>query len=304
MRSEELAFAIDLAAQEGWNPGLHDAECFSAADPDGFLIGELAGEAVGCISAVSYGGRYGFIGLYIVRPEFRGRGYGRRVWQAAMARLRGHNVGLDGVVAQQGNYARSGFRLAYRNVRHRGKAEPAAMHASIRPADDAAHGAIADYDRRIFPERRDVFLRHWLAQPMAGAYVAREGRVLTGIRWSGGAAKAGRSAPWPQMIQSLPDVFTMQLPHTLQLARRFLSTCRKPTRARRRPDRPQSRSRIRDRPNVHELGPGDRTREALRGDDARTGMRSNKKTAGTREQREVKRPPPRFVWWFTGRDVC
>lgn len=180
MRSEELAFAIDLAAQEGWNPGLHDAECFSAADPDGFLIGELAGEAVGCISAVSYGGRYGFIGLYIVRPEFRGRGYGWRLWQAAMARLRGHNVGLDGVVAQQGNYARSGFRLAYRNVRHRGKAEPAAMHASIRPADDAAHGAIADYDRRIFPERRDVFLRHWLAQPMAGAYVAREGGVLTG----------------------------------------------------------------------------------------------------------------------------
>ena len=47
MRREEVAFAIDLAAQEGWNPGLHDAECFFSADPEGFLIGEMDGEPVG-----------------------------------------------------------------------------------------------------------------------------------------------------------------------------------------------------------------------------------------------------------------
>lgn len=174
MRREELAFAIDLAAHEGWNPGLHDADSFFAADAEGFLIGELAGEPVGCISAVSYAGRYGFVGLYIVRPEFRGQGYGWRLWQAAMARLRGHNVGLDGVVAQQANYARSGFRLAYRNVRYRGQAASAVVHASIRPAREVAYEAIADYDYRIFSERRDAFLRQWLTQPMAGAYVARE----------------------------------------------------------------------------------------------------------------------------------
>lgn len=157
MRREELAFAIDLAAHEGWNPGLHDAECFFAADPEGFLIGELAGEPIGCISAVSYAGRYGFIGLYIVRPEFRGRGFGWQLWQAAMARLSGHNVGLDGVVAQQSNYARSGFRLAYRNVRYRGQAGAVAVHASIQPAGEVAYEPIAEYDRRIFPERRDAF---------------------------------------------------------------------------------------------------------------------------------------------------
>lgn len=40
MRREELAFAVDLAAREGWNPGVHDAECFFAADvpsPDYFF---------------------------------------------------------------------------------------------------------------------------------------------------------------------------------------------------------------------------------------------------------------------------
>jgi GNAT superfamily N-acetyltransferase len=180
MRREDLAFAIELAAREGWNPGLHDAECFFSADPGGFLIGELIGEPVGCISAVSYAGRYGFVGLYIVRPECRGQGYGLRLWQAALTRLHGHNVGLDGVVTQQSNYARSGFRLAYPSFRYRGRAEPAAIHASVRPAAEVAFEAIGDFDRQIFPERRDAFLRRWLTQPMAGAYVAEDGGRLTG----------------------------------------------------------------------------------------------------------------------------
>ncbi len=180
MRNKELAFAIDLAAREGWNPGLHDAECFFAADPNGFLIGELAGEPVGCISAVSYAGRYGFVGLYIVRPEFRHRGYGSRLWQAAMDRLRGHNVGLDGVPAQQRNYARSGFRHAHRSVRYQGQAKPAARHASVGSAAEVAFEAISDFDRQVFPERREAFLRPWLAQPMGGAYVAHDGARLTG----------------------------------------------------------------------------------------------------------------------------
>ncbi|MHA3773392.1 GNAT family N-acetyltransferase [Verrucomicrobiota bacterium sgz303538] len=180
MRREELAFAIDLAAQEGWNPGLYDADCFFAADPSGLLIGELGGEAVGCISAVSYAGRFGFLGLYIVRPEFRGHGYGLQLWKAGIARLHGHNIGLDGVVAQQSNYVRSGFRLAYRNIRYRGEAEPAPIHATVRPAAEVPFEAICEFDRKIFPVRRDVFLRHWLAQPMARVYVARDDGRLTG----------------------------------------------------------------------------------------------------------------------------
>ena len=69
---DEMNFAVGLASNEGWRPGLRDAESFYAADPDGFLVGLLDGEPIGCVSAVSYEGRFGFIGLYIVAPEFRG----------------------------------------------------------------------------------------------------------------------------------------------------------------------------------------------------------------------------------------
>ena len=73
MTAADLELALDWAAAEGWNPGLHDAHCFYAADPDGFFLGELDGVPVGSISAVRYGPGFGFLGLYIVKPERRGR---------------------------------------------------------------------------------------------------------------------------------------------------------------------------------------------------------------------------------------
>lgn len=129
MRRDELPVAIEWAAREGWNPGLHDAACFYAADPEGFLIAERGAQPLGCISAVSYAGRFGFIGLFIVAPAWRGQGVGARLWARAMSRLAGHVIGLDGVPAQQDYYRRSGFKLAWWNVRFAGVArsgQPAA----------------------------------------------------------------------------------------------------------------------------------------------------------------------------------
>ena len=52
MRRDEIDMAIAWAAAEGWNPGLHDAAAFHAADAEGFLIGELDGEPVATILPV------------------------------------------------------------------------------------------------------------------------------------------------------------------------------------------------------------------------------------------------------------
>jgi GNAT superfamily N-acetyltransferase len=194
MHASDLQRAIDWAAREGWNPGWHDAHCFRAADPGGFLIGELRGEPVGSISAVAYGEGFGFIGLYIVRPAFRGRGFGYRIWQQAIARLGARNIGLDGVLAQQANYAKSGFRLAYRNVRFEGVApssplvqKPAQEPVQQRESGDAAapvplagvpRSQLDAYDRTAFPAPRTRFLDAWLAQPEAVALASIvEGRL-------------------------------------------------------------------------------------------------------------------------------
>jgi hypothetical protein len=182
MNRNDFDFAIDCAAQEGWNPGLADAECFHAADPNGFFMGVLDSEPIACISAVAYDDNFGFLGLYIVREGFRGQGYGIQVWNAGMAYLGQRIVGLDGVVAQQENYKKSGFVLAHRNVRFGGtvdvtapKAEEELVDASQLPTD-----RLFEYDRRFFPAPRQAFLRTWLLPESHDSLALLENGGLTG----------------------------------------------------------------------------------------------------------------------------
>jgi len=190
MTRADLDVAVEWAAREGWNPGLADAEAFHAADPDGFLIAEDAatGEPLATISAVRYGAGLGFVGFYIVPPGRRGQGHGIAIWREAMARLAGQTVGLDGVVAQHANYARSGFRLAWRNVRHGSEAAPRpigvppdapmVVEASTLPLD-----ALAAYDRTLFAAPREAFLRAWLTLPghVALAAVGGDDGAILGL---------------------------------------------------------------------------------------------------------------------------
>lgn len=171
MQPHELDLAIAWAATEGWNPGLNDAGVFYAADPQGFFIGLLDGKPIATVSGVRYGERYGFIGLFIVLPEYREKTYGWRIGQAALSRLAGRTIGIDGVVAHQPSYQRMGFVYAHRNVRYQG--QTGAVHAADVPGlvslADRSLDEILAYDRQCFPEVRSGFLQRWIEQPGAHA---------------------------------------------------------------------------------------------------------------------------------------
>ncbi|SEA36746.1 GNAT family N-acetyltransferase [Microbulbifer marinus] len=169
MEPSELAIALHWAAREGWNPGLHDAGCFYAADPHGFFIGLLDEKPIGTVSAVRYGEDFGFLGLYIVDPSHRHAGYGERLAQAGIEHLGGRNMGLDGVVAMQESYRNAGFTLAHRNMRYLGLTGQAAATApqshSVVPLAWVPFDTLAAYDRKLFPGPREAFLRVWISQP-------------------------------------------------------------------------------------------------------------------------------------------
>jgi GNAT superfamily N-acetyltransferase len=173
----DLDWAIAQAAREGWNPGLHDAAAFLAQDPQGFLVAELEGRPVGCISAVRYDGNFAFSGFYIVVPELRGQGLGVDLAGAALTRLAGFTVGLDGVVQQQENYRRAGFVWQYANLRF-GFANPGFPRAPSHPFVPATQVPFADLlalDTACFGFPRPRFLRAWLDLPDAFALAAPGG---------------------------------------------------------------------------------------------------------------------------------
>lgn len=180
MARAELPWALDLAASEGWNPGLSDADPFFAADPQGFFVAEKDGQAVGCVSAVRYGAGFGFIGLYIVRPEQRGHGYGHHLWSRALQHLEGRLTGLDAVLAQQENYGRSGFRTAYKSLRFQGQAG-GQRPQGVRALTDADFGAVLALDRETFPEERSAFLKAWLTAPGSTALAVDGKKSLAGF---------------------------------------------------------------------------------------------------------------------------
>lgn len=162
---------LDMAAVEGWNPGLGDLDAFLAADPEGFVGGFLDGKLIAGVSVVRSGEDFAFLGLYLCAPAHRGKGYGIAVWNEGLRRVEGRTIGLDGVVAQQENYRKSGFVLVHRNIRYGGQ-------VPISGADDPRIVNVAQsdfekitaYDARHYGAPRPGFLAEWL-RPGSGRTV-------------------------------------------------------------------------------------------------------------------------------------
>ena len=179
MRPDEISIAVDWAAAEGWNPGLADAACFSTVDPDGFLVGELDGAPAATICCVNYGATFAFLGLYIVRKDLRGCGYGLHIWNAALAHAGPRVLGLDGVVAQQQNYKKSGFKFAYANVRYGGTVVTAdAQRGRVVALAEVPFALVAADNATVFPAPRASFLRAWIGSSgHVGRALVRYGRL-------------------------------------------------------------------------------------------------------------------------------
>ncbi|ANM11922.1 MULTISPECIES: GNAT family N-acetyltransferase [unclassified Rhizobium] len=178
MRPGELELVLEWARQEGWNPGLDDSLAFLEADPSGFFVGAIGEVPVGSISVVKYGESFAFLGLYIVHPDFRGKGYGKAIWETGISSAGHRTIGLDGVAAQQDNYRKAGFEPAYSTIRYGGVATTLPVSAlAAHPVMDSRLEGLQRFDSAIFPQPRDGFLAAWCT--------ARKGRRSAVVRKSG-----------------------------------------------------------------------------------------------------------------------
>jgi GNAT superfamily N-acetyltransferase len=165
MTKDEVGTAVAWAAREGWNPGLHDAECFWPVDPEGFFCAEAEGKIVGTVSVLNYDDRFSFAGLFIVDPAYRAHGIGMQLYRYAMRHAGSRIVGGDGVVAMVDKYQNDGgLFLHYNNARYEGTGG-GSMPPGLVPVRDVDFPELAEYDAAHFPARRERFLENWISQP-------------------------------------------------------------------------------------------------------------------------------------------
>lgn len=183
---EGLKTLVNWAAQESWNPGHHDAEVFFATDPEGFYGFFDYDEMIAGGSIVSYQKAFGFMGFFIVKPEYRSSGIGRKLWyqrrDKLLSRLNpGAAIGMDGVVAMQPFYKKGGFEIAFRDERHEKTGTAFKINNHISPITVEDFDAIMAYDRQCFGFERPQFMKPWLNLPESKTFKFIENGELKGF---------------------------------------------------------------------------------------------------------------------------
>jgi len=159
----DVAFAARLSAFEGWGLAANEYENLAHFEPHGCFVGEVDGEAVGMVLAISYG-KLGWISALVVKRPYRGCGYGSALLRTAVAYLLDHGartVGLDASPDLADLYVRAGFAPAFDILYFRGQPRPAASahNGPILPFKARDLHAVTMFDWACFGANRERVLR-------------------------------------------------------------------------------------------------------------------------------------------------
>ncbi len=183
---EGVKTLVNRAKAEGWNPGPYDAEVFYNTDPEGFYGYFHDGTMIAGGSIVSYNKEFGFMGFFIVKPEYRSLGIGRKLWyqrrDTLLSRLKeGVPIGMDGVIAMQPFYKKGGFEISFRDERYEKTGMKFKTDINISPIADEDIDSILNYDKKCFGFSRPQFMKPWLKLPGNKTFKYTEKNKLRGF---------------------------------------------------------------------------------------------------------------------------
>lgn len=178
------------ARQEGFTPGVGDVAIYRQTDRQGLWVGWLGSEPVGCIAGVRYNKAYGFIGLFLVTPPHRGKGYGVSLWRHALRHLADLPcIGLEAAPERVEDYAGWGFAPASTTTRWRRLSDGRALQnrpplTGTEPRETQApqplwcllegaalpEEAVQRFDAQREPSPRPHFLHQWLQHPAGSVH--------------------------------------------------------------------------------------------------------------------------------------
>jgi GNAT superfamily N-acetyltransferase len=157
--TSDLADAFDLSAAAGWNQTPEDWRMLLDLSPRGCFGIELEDSLVATTTIVCYGQQLAWIGMVLTKPEYRGRGFARRLLATALDyadSLQIKMIKLDATEQGRPLYERFGFNgeePVERWVR------PGASSAFPGASAAELSGSLLDMDREAFAADRETLLQ-------------------------------------------------------------------------------------------------------------------------------------------------
>ena len=181
LENDDIPFVTDLARKEGFAPGIGDLTIYSHTDRQGLWVARLEDDPIGCIAGVRYNSLYGFIGLFLVIEEKRGKGYGLELWKKALNHLEDLScVGLEAAPNRLNDYSKWGFSCSSKTTRWQWVGSDC-LDGEISIIDNFSDinvlqgtsipsKVVQTYDAKRETSSRPHFLSDWLKHPAGNVY--------------------------------------------------------------------------------------------------------------------------------------
>jgi GNAT superfamily N-acetyltransferase len=193
MGPADIPAAMRLKQAAGWNQTELDWANIMALEPEGCWVYEHDGQIAGSTTAICYGQDLAWIGMVLVLPPFRGRGFARALMEHAMRFIEQRGVRvtrLDATEMGRPLYSRLGFReesVIERWTTSTPRLSQPASQIPVEPMENVA--PIAALDTKAFGADRQSVIERLLAtfpteciQAQAGYAMERPG---SGARFLG-----------------------------------------------------------------------------------------------------------------------
>jgi len=209
LSERDISFAMTLKNIAGWNQTEQDWRDYLYYDREGCFLAEFDGEKAATMTTIRYGTYFGWIGMVLVHPDYRGRGVATQLLQSGIRHLRDQGVRcikLDATAMGKKVYVPLGFEEEYDVRRYEldtASALSVPKHTAafgsaggVQPLTGAHLKEIAAYDETIFGANRSAVLERLAIREPQYCFFTRDDRGMTGYLMAHQGYEAVQIGPW------------------------------------------------------------------------------------------------------------
>lgn len=203
MREADIPAGMRLKEIAGWNQTAEDWRCFLEASPSGCFVAEVDGKVCGTAATIVYQNRFAWIGMVLVDPEYRSRGFGTQLLEKAIKHLDERQIAtikLDATPQGKPIYQRLGFVSEYELERWTlQRVIPDAKVGNCGPCESVSPKLlelVLGKDREIFGANRSFLLNSLHRYASYLSVATSENGELEGYAFGRRGSFADHLGPW------------------------------------------------------------------------------------------------------------